>query len=276
MFALEAPSGQTMSQTEVDLSCGISFASDLLEDPEELSSLAAIRRRRLSGKEGTRRNSYQFNRRSSAQLELLGYDPPGTSFPSWSPAQPSSLEEKAEPDSLSISLPPYITKQGVLPSPAALVSIVDISSGSDDEANSPKCALIPIQKHLAIESKREQEENEENETKAVATSPDGRYLKFNIEIGRGSFKTVYKGLDTETTVEVAWCELQFCYKYVGYKTGRPLLVLDLRYCQDLLASKNKHSNALQDMEMSFAIVDTAHNVAVKDQPGLEQQTEASV
>ncbi|XP_069759596.1 serine/threonine-protein kinase WNK1 isoform X3 [Narcine bancroftii] len=53
-----------------------------------------------------------------------------------------------------------------------------------------------------------QEDNEEIETKAVATSPDGRFLKFDIEIGRGSFKTVYKGLDTETTVEVAWCELQ--------------------------------------------------------------------
>uniref|UniRef100_H3D3J0 non-specific serine/threonine protein kinase n=1 Tax=Tetraodon nigroviridis TaxID=99883 RepID=H3D3J0_TETNG len=49
---------------------------------------------------------------------------------------------------------------------------------------------------------------EEAETKAVGTSPDGRFLKFDIEIGRGSFKTVYKGLDTETTVEVAWCELQ--------------------------------------------------------------------
>ncbi|KAM9467703.1 serine/threonine-protein kinase WNK1 isoform 5-T5 [Clarias gariepinus] len=51
-------------------------------------------------------------------------------------------------------------------------------------------------------------EEEEVETKAVGTSPDGRFLKFDIEIGRGSFKTVYKGLDTETTVEVAWCELQ--------------------------------------------------------------------
>lgn len=56
--------------------------------------------------------------------------------------------------------------------------------------------------------KREQEDIEEVETKAVGTSPDGRFLKFDIEIGRGSFKTVYKGLDTETTVEVAWCELQ--------------------------------------------------------------------
>ncbi|XP_073803118.1 serine/threonine-protein kinase WNK1 isoform X46 [Danio rerio] len=56
--------------------------------------------------------------------------------------------------------------------------------------------------------KKEQDEIEEVETKAVGTSPDGRFLKFDIEIGRGSFKTVYKGLDTETTVEVAWCELQ--------------------------------------------------------------------
>lgn len=56
--------------------------------------------------------------------------------------------------------------------------------------------------------KREQEDIEEVETKAVGTSPDGRFLKFDIEIGRGSFKTVYRGLDTETTVEVAWCELQ--------------------------------------------------------------------
>ncbi|XP_033889596.3 serine/threonine-protein kinase WNK1 isoform X4 [Acipenser ruthenus] len=60
----------------------------------------------------------------------------------------------------------------------------------------------------AAEKKQQQEDNEEVETKAVGTSPDGRFLKFDIEIGQGSFKTVYKGLDTETTVEVAWCELQ--------------------------------------------------------------------
>ena len=48
----------------------------------------------------------------------------------------------------------------------------------------------------------------EAEEKAVGVSPDGRFLKFDIEVGRGSFKTVYKGLDTETGVAVAWCELQ--------------------------------------------------------------------
>uniref|UniRef100_A0A3Q2D9S6 WNK lysine deficient protein kinase 4 n=1 Tax=Cyprinodon variegatus TaxID=28743 RepID=A0A3Q2D9S6_CYPVA len=55
---------------------------------------------------------------------------------------------------------------------------------------------------------QQRKEEDEEETKAVGSSPDGRFLKFNIEIGRGSFKTVYKGLDTEKTVEVAWCELQ--------------------------------------------------------------------
>lgn len=75
------------------------------------------------------------------------------------------------------------------------------SSDSDPEVVKP-------QKAVTRQLSRYEQEKEDMETKAVATSPDGRYLKFNVEIGRGSFKTVYKGLDTETTVEVAWCELQ--------------------------------------------------------------------
>uniref|UniRef100_A0A3P9NXX2 non-specific serine/threonine protein kinase n=1 Tax=Poecilia reticulata TaxID=8081 RepID=A0A3P9NXX2_POERE len=60
-----------------------------------------------------------------------------------------------------------------------------------------------------VATKAVSEENEEEaEMKAVSTSPGGRFLKFDIELGRGSFKTVYKGLDTDTWVEVAWCELQ--------------------------------------------------------------------
>ena len=43
------------------------------------------------------------------------------------------------------------------------------------------------------EDGREPEQTEEEEPKAVDTSPDGRYLKFDEEIGRGSFKTVFKG-----------------------------------------------------------------------------------
>ncbi|KAI3365512.1 hypothetical protein L3Q82_010600, partial [Scortum barcoo] len=81
----------------------------------------------------------------------------------------------------------------------------DASSESESELQSKQ---LKISSRITFDTQWEQEEKEDVETKAVATSPDGRYLKFNIEIGRGSFKTVYKGLDTETTVEVAWCELQ--------------------------------------------------------------------
>ena len=48
----------------------------------------------------------------------------------------------------------------------------------------------------------------DQEERAVAYSPGNQFIKYDIEIGRGSFKTVYKGLDTETGVAVAWCELQ--------------------------------------------------------------------
>ncbi|XP_018090639.1 serine/threonine-protein kinase WNK4 isoform X2 [Xenopus laevis] len=208
MFTVSVPVVQTMSQTEADLAgCGIAF---LPEDPAELSTLAALRRRRLSGKE-PRRNSYQFNRRSSAQLELLGYDPPGTSFSAWSPEEPTPLEEKVVPipemSPNTTCCPSAIVQPDSLPPAGELSKTVD-SSESEDEASSTKEPSTPAPKPALAENRRELEEIEENETKAVATSPDGRYLKFNIEIGRGSFKTVYKGLDTETTVEVAWCELQ--------------------------------------------------------------------
>ncbi|XP_053197960.1 serine/threonine-protein kinase WNK4 [Scomber japonicus] len=89
--------------------------------------------------------------------------------------------------------------------PVPRSTVQDVSSDSENE-------LVQSKQHklsrITFDTQWEQEEKEDVETKAVATSPDGRYLKFNIEIGRGSFKTVYKGLDTETTVEVAWCELQ--------------------------------------------------------------------
>lgn len=45
----------------------------------------------------------------------------------------------------------------------------------------------------------------------VAMSPCGRFFKYDKEVGRGSFKTVYRGLDTLTGVPVAWCELLVSY-----------------------------------------------------------------
>ncbi|KAM6238460.1 serine/threonine-protein kinase WNK4 isoform 2-T2 [Porphyrio hochstetteri] len=145
MLAAEPVAG-AMSQSEAERAGGGSA-------PEPEPGLPGraphrSRGRRPSGRD-SRRASSRFNRRSSAELELLGYPPPGGGRGE-SPPLPSAAGRR-EP---------------------------------------------------------EETESEEVETRAVATSPDGRFLKFDIEIGRGSFKTVYKGLDTETTVEVAWCELQ--------------------------------------------------------------------
>lgn len=53
---------------------------------------------------------------------------------------------------------------------------------------------------------QEVEYTEEDE-EPVGVSPCGRFFKYEKEVGRGSFKTVYRGLDTQTGVAVAWCEL---------------------------------------------------------------------
>ncbi|KAL6092016.1 hypothetical protein STEG23_001341, partial [Scotinomys teguina] len=77
------------------------------------------------------------------------------------------------------------------------------------EVKYEQCSKAPSEPSKdCFKEKKEKEMEEEAEMKAVATSPSGRFLKFDIELGRGAFKTVYKGLDTETWVEVAWCELQ--------------------------------------------------------------------
>ncbi|XP_076468806.1 uncharacterized protein LOC143299471 isoform X2 [Babylonia areolata] len=67
---------------------------------------------------------------------------------------------------------------------------------------------IKLQLEGEIKDIQQAQKVDEVEEKAVASSPDNRFLKFDFEIGRGSFKTVYKGLDTELGVAVAWCELQ--------------------------------------------------------------------
>ncbi|XP_034151767.1 serine/threonine-protein kinase WNK1 isoform X2 [Esox lucius] len=79
---------------------------------------------------------------------------------------------------------------------------------SPSNTQDPGAKEAPSSAPAQTGKERDKEQEEEAEMKAVATSPGGRFLKFDIELGRGAFKTVYKGLDTETWVEVAWCELQ--------------------------------------------------------------------
>lgn len=65
----------------------------------------------------------------------------------------------------------------------------------------------PLVVNLA-ERRARTEDDDDDVYRPIAVSPDGRFFKYEEEIGRGSFKTVYRGLDTQTGVAVAWCELQ--------------------------------------------------------------------
>ncbi|XP_054988940.1 serine/threonine-protein kinase WNK4 isoform X1 [Sorex araneus] len=162
--------------------------------------------RRFSGKAEPRPRASRPGRRSSVDLGLLSSwsqpvspvpeppDPPDAPGPGAARSPPPSSEE-----------PPEGKWPGGAPGKAAESPRAELSGS----AGVPGAREAPrVSEAAARERQREQEEKEDTETQAVATSPDGRYLKFDIEIGRGSFKTVYRGLDTDTTVEVAWCELQ--------------------------------------------------------------------
>lgn len=50
-------------------------------------------------------------------------------------------------------------------------------------------------------------QKKDDKDEPIGVSPCGRFFKYDIEVGRGSFKTVFRGLDTQTGVSVAWCEL---------------------------------------------------------------------
>ncbi|CAM4450625.1 unnamed protein product [Lepidochelys olivacea] len=111
----------------------------------------------------------------------------------------------------SLSLPP---EEQPIQEPAAAEDTAPLLPKGEAGEATPQLPISTVgsaataSRELQEGRNRQQEDIEELETKAVGFSLDGRFLKFDIEIGRGSFKTVYKGLDTETTVEVAWCELQ--------------------------------------------------------------------
>ncbi|XP_061445943.1 serine/threonine-protein kinase WNK4 [Rhineura floridana] len=188
MLMLQAPdpgpgSGALLAHPE-----GVDLAGCGMDD--EASQAARVRGRRPSGRRGS---TYKISRRSSAELGLRGFDGGGAPAPA-SPDAPRELET---------TMPAPGSPQPPCTAPAK----GSAGSESPPETVASHPLLSPADSHHDRDH-WEQEENEEAETRAVATSPDGRFLKFDIEIGRGSFKTVYKGLDTETTVEVAWCELQ--------------------------------------------------------------------
>ncbi|XP_062893588.1 serine/threonine-protein kinase WNK4 isoform X1 [Mobula hypostoma] len=205
---------RTMSQAEVDLAGFGVMASALDLEHSSLLNKMHSRRRRFSAKE-IRRIPHRAQRKSSIEIEL-GADGLLLRRPSWAHLYPHDGEPLPRP------LPPPPSPSPPLPPPAPILGGPATDDASQSSASAPPqtkavaanssdtedgTPRTPHKEAVPEESKMEPEENEV-EMKAVDTSPDGRFLKFNIELGRGSFKTVYKGLDTETTVEVAWCELQ--------------------------------------------------------------------
>ncbi|XP_034193683.2 wnk kinase isoform X1 [Osmia lignaria lignaria] len=85
--------------------------------------------------------------------------------------------------------------------------LLDENFKADEKLTQKTMAMEEVQ-NLLMKVKVQNIEDDDDEEKAIGISPDGRFLKFEEEIGRGSFKTVYRGLDTQTGVAVAWCELQ--------------------------------------------------------------------
>ncbi|KAJ7313412.1 hypothetical protein JRQ81_004759 [Phrynocephalus forsythii] len=192
MLMLRAPDrghgvGKLMAQPEA---AAARTARTAGEDPTGCGSLDEAGSLRALRPPGRRGSTYKISRRSSVE--------PAARPIAAAPAA-AALETEASPPSGP---------------PGGSVLARGGSGGSSESppervpSSPPPPPLLSPSETRQERDHREREENEEAETRAVATSPDGRYLKFDIEIGRGSFKTVYKGLDTETTVEVAWCELQ--------------------------------------------------------------------
>ncbi|GFR33378.1 uncharacterized protein TNCT_406071 [Trichonephila clavata] len=111
---------------------------------------------------------------------------------------PATQSSSSENERTLMRSPSAKSQLGTDDDPSVEASKPDAEVSTQDSSKT-----VDVTKSTAPEV-RERDEAE----KAQATSPDGRFLKFEEEIGRGSFKTVYKGLDTLTGVAVAWCELQ--------------------------------------------------------------------
>lgn len=212
----------TMSQAEVEMA-GLGFPKLPAGFDADSFFPARLPPRRRRHSANSRRNAFRINKLHTTDVEPQESIAPLTKTLSWSAdnilSEGANEEKKTDTSSpvSPVSSSPSETQDSD-PRPADTLATeepsaqeADASSDTDEECTQKNAVLS----RAPFKSKREQEEKDEVETKAVATSPDGRFLKFNIEIGRGSFKTVYKGLDTETTVEVAWCELQVRRRCTG-------------------------------------------------------------
>ncbi|XP_001958018.3 serine/threonine-protein kinase WNK1 isoform X1 [Drosophila ananassae] len=116
------------------------------------------------------------------------------------------VEEKDDTEVQSEKQPKSIDAT-VKKSESAEVSAEEASAtGSSADASTsqlPSTTAVSTTSSATSITKSKSDEDDD----PVAMSPCGRFFKYDKEVGRGSFKTVYRGLDTLTGVPVAWCEL---------------------------------------------------------------------
>ncbi|XP_053967706.1 serine/threonine-protein kinase WNK1 isoform X7 [Anastrepha ludens] len=87
--------------------------------------------------------------------------------------------------------------EDVVPVPVTTSTAVEVIPASSSKTTTHTQSTVTTTKST----------HKDDDDEPVAMSPCGRFFKYDKEVGRGSFKTVYRGLDTETGVAVAWCEL---------------------------------------------------------------------
>ncbi|BDA41908.1 probable serine/threonine-protein kinase WNK2 at N-terminal half [Coccomyxa sp. Obi] len=82
------------------------------------------------------------------------------------------------------------------------------------------------------------EDNEPPEQPIVERDPSGRWSRVDQILGRGAFKTVYKGFDEEEGIEVAWNQVRVS-DLVSSKEERDRLFAEIRVLKQL-----KHKNIM--------------------------------
>lgn len=112
----------------------------------------------------------------------------------------------------------FVTKGGIYDSsndtieteyPRNLDDNIELLSREEEKKEEELKDKIPFgpQYDLKEAQRQLQKEKEDDEDEPIGVSPCARFFKYDFEVGRGSFKTVFRGLDSHTGVAVAWCEL---------------------------------------------------------------------
>ncbi|KAH9512483.1 Serine/threonine-protein kinase wnk3 [Bulinus truncatus] len=113
-----------------------------------------------------------------------------------------------QPDTLSVIKENSVKSKGE----AAIETKVEtVNAHEEDDTDKPKRTTSVTSAVIKSETDSDHElksRKKDDDIKQSRMSPDHRFMKLDEEVGRGSFKTVHKGLEIDTGVHVAWCELQ--------------------------------------------------------------------